>query len=54
MIVGLLAQFFTAVQIKIFSKILDFIFGLFVHIRATISKVKVGKWMIVGPVAQFL
>ena len=66
MIVEVLSQFFAVVQIKIFSKISDFIFGQkwpildqkqsfldYFHIRSKIFQIKVGKLMIVEVLAQF-
>ena len=67
MIVGCVGQFSEPIRMKLFSEGSNFIFGskkahfgstmcffgLLGHIRAKISKVKVGKWMIVGCVGQF-
>ena len=67
MIVGSIGQCFDPVRMQIFSEGSDFIsgskkahfgtkmcfFGLVGNIRAKISKVKVGKWMIEGPAAKF-
>ena len=66
MILRVLAQFFAAVLMKIFSEISDFIFCQkwpilgqkqpfldYFHIRANIFQVKVGKWMILRLLAQF-